>query len=1107
MKKSEAVNVMSEGLVMDLNPLVTPNNVVTNALNATLITMNGNENALQNDMGNGRVETAYLPEGYVPIGTAELGGIIYIVSYNPLTDKCQIGSFPSPERNITTDELGETEKILKTLDFYNGNDLIITPSKKLILTDKELHPGDKFQIYCTQLKDVEYISAREPNNNNADLYPRYLKFNVVAIQDNGKITNLNDTLVWQDNNYYILDNKITYENGKLSLDEYRNLIQSNYNVFNSKVDGRLAILAELECISQFDVSWDAIKIGNKWNIYLFLNWGYDNEQARDKINLYSVRITTNSGISKDIVIDNYPKSNTESSTNDIMENEATTFYTPYYVDSIEELPDYHTNGGIITPRYNNGSDNQFLLTTPIELDEGSPKTVNFTIYPGMPFGFLDYLKQTFTIDTSKLGTGSIDLIEYRYFWNTDSVTLNWGLEAYPERNKSIKYVQFKFYEFNQDIYNWINNNSTNIDNNRIINNTWENSTGTALSASYDKVYTIDNQSSYSGNFSDNITILDNNKLYLVEIEINYNNEQNIKYYRFLYTSSIFNDYYFTVEDYKNISLEEAIINRNLITTEVTNLNINNIQTNQELKNGQSIQETIPSYLKQDTTETINYTITNTYSSDIEFNLSPITDNDTFDITINNVNISTPEVNSTYSTDMETVNNAGNSTTGTSIDPISINNTLTDSVFNNDTYSGKISQIIIAPFRVEYLTHATIPIQYELKPLDVAHRWLLFYGTDRRQSCYFYLTTEYGLDYSISSEFGDDSNICQRFSYYQALYNEVKQLLTTYDVVALKFRLYDQSDPGGSDKGSWTMTGRGAWHGSDHEYKFAESRFYAADGRATTGGTRYGAVIPIYAMLNQQGDIKLFMFAHFDDESHRNPGGYIQNWYHMSFSGQSATTYVNDESMTYVHSNPFGVEQRTVTDENLEAPFKKYHKLIQSSNSLDIVNWTRISYYKPYTVQTNIAFNGTYNYNLAINDVIITQNQNFPKNLYYSGTLKFNSVVTIPNQIDYSTYLDYVLYGNSNDTLILLPDGSVITKEVNNTLLYDELCNEIRYLKQDNGINLQALLDMNNTTHEIRMYNNRLQVKVGSINTYQNLLVQARQEEQSVCVSDLIQINS
>mgnify|MGYP001461199444 FL=1 len=56
-------------------------------------------------MGNGRVETAFLPEGYVPLGTAELGGIIYVVSYNPLIDKCQIGSFPSPERNITSSEI------------------------------------------------------------------------------------------------------------------------------------------------------------------------------------------------------------------------------------------------------------------------------------------------------------------------------------------------------------------------------------------------------------------------------------------------------------------------------------------------------------------------------------------------------------------------------------------------------------------------------------------------------------------------------------------------------------------------------------------------------------------------------------------------------------------------------------------------------------------------------------------------------------------------------------------------------------------------------------------------------------------------------------------
>nr|DAU11470.1 MAG TPA: hypothetical protein [Bacteriophage sp.] len=39
-------------------------------------------------MGNGKVYKAELPEGYVPLGTTELGGIIYIVSYNPFTSKC-----------------------------------------------------------------------------------------------------------------------------------------------------------------------------------------------------------------------------------------------------------------------------------------------------------------------------------------------------------------------------------------------------------------------------------------------------------------------------------------------------------------------------------------------------------------------------------------------------------------------------------------------------------------------------------------------------------------------------------------------------------------------------------------------------------------------------------------------------------------------------------------------------------------------------------------------------------------------------------------------------------------------------------------------------------
>ena len=102
--KNVAVNTFTEGLIKDLHPLNTPSNVLTDALNATLITYDGNEYILQNDVGNGRVETARLPSGYIPVGLKEYGGIIYIASYNPLTGKSQLGSFPSPERNIESDE-------------------------------------------------------------------------------------------------------------------------------------------------------------------------------------------------------------------------------------------------------------------------------------------------------------------------------------------------------------------------------------------------------------------------------------------------------------------------------------------------------------------------------------------------------------------------------------------------------------------------------------------------------------------------------------------------------------------------------------------------------------------------------------------------------------------------------------------------------------------------------------------------------------------------------------------------------------------------------------------------------------------------------------------
>ena len=72
--KQETTNVFDQGLNKDLNSIVTPNNVLTDALNATFITFNGDELTLQNDSGNttipveGTQNVVKLTQGFYPLG-------------------------------------------------------------------------------------------------------------------------------------------------------------------------------------------------------------------------------------------------------------------------------------------------------------------------------------------------------------------------------------------------------------------------------------------------------------------------------------------------------------------------------------------------------------------------------------------------------------------------------------------------------------------------------------------------------------------------------------------------------------------------------------------------------------------------------------------------------------------------------------------------------------------------------------------------------------------------------------------------------------------------------------------------------------------------------
>lgn len=94
--KQAQTNLFNGGLNYDTNPLMTPENIMTDCVNGTLLTYNGNELVLQNDSGNVPVDEAILPEGYVPLVSAENNGVLYIVSHNPTDKSTQIGTYPSP---------------------------------------------------------------------------------------------------------------------------------------------------------------------------------------------------------------------------------------------------------------------------------------------------------------------------------------------------------------------------------------------------------------------------------------------------------------------------------------------------------------------------------------------------------------------------------------------------------------------------------------------------------------------------------------------------------------------------------------------------------------------------------------------------------------------------------------------------------------------------------------------------------------------------------------------------------------------------------------------------------------------------------------------------
>lgn len=569
MKKDSTVNTFQDGLIMDLNPILTPNTALTNCLNGTIVTFNGNENVLQNDMGNGRVETAYLPEGYVPVGTAELGGIIYIVSYNPLKDKCQIGCFPSPERNITSDNLSDLKSVsIKNEDFINKNQEIKTTLVRIKLLDnKKLFPGDKFSLYTTY-EDDNNKPISDNDNSISDIYkeelvpnpkigdnPKNMTIHVISIGDDEKITYLDDSLKWSNSlpQYYIKEIKGNKDSIKKDVDSNRTATDTGYTVFNSKVAGELALLCELKTIDTFYLTWSPV-IGQLKNVpnYTYatimfdINWTSSNKNINPKYLVLTQSDPTN------IQMKRYEEDKTEIHNITDLENLQSGDYCKIEIKN---------------DRNNDGSDKSISVIAgdcyyKSTLDDNKELTWKYKVQPAMSFGKIPFLEKYGIINIKDIGSGKIVLSEWKYYIQNNDFYLNWGLQAYPEKDKSIKKMIFTFIPFDK-----ISSNS--IINDNPITNQYYNGC---------PQYSISDLKSFSGYFQElfkfngdnkiNNGVIKKNLLYLVDICVIYGitesteNSEPDKYihnYRWMYTTGQWNDKYtdLTISDFDNLDLSSA----------------------------------------------------------------------------------------------------------------------------------------------------------------------------------------------------------------------------------------------------------------------------------------------------------------------------------------------------------------------------------------------------------------------------------------------------------------------------------------------------------------------------------------------------------------------
>lgn len=458
----QANNTFSHGLQMDTHPMVQGTDSLTDCLNGTLITMNGNEVILQNDMGNRRVDNAFLPAGYEPVGMKEYGGIIYVAAYNPITNKSQIGSFPSPQKKQDTKDIKPTE-ISFDIESYNetiGNqsfNFLKSDFKLYSLTnDTSLRTGDKFVVYASGLEGKKDKITNYDNVKNEKIKsPKNKKYTlqIGILNSQNEFIDITKTLCrWHhnvgENNWKIIENNENYSEeykfnqGYFIPDSFTppstetisdaNLIKSRQlletNTYSYKLVGPMYLKVIYNHISRFNYNIYGTKNGSELTLWVE---GYITYNCPDGVTNPEPANNNDTYYTLDEGTPNFKGFELYSLTNGI---------------NLTIDPEYSEKGVSV---YDENSNTYSVKIVKKYKCDNIDNNTKLDYFIGVYYNdsvFLKDLSEKGSLNISLLGSGELSVENWRFFNDLDQkkTILTFSLNVYPKYGESFENIKFIF---------------------------------------------------------------------------------------------------------------------------------------------------------------------------------------------------------------------------------------------------------------------------------------------------------------------------------------------------------------------------------------------------------------------------------------------------------------------------------------------------------------------------------------------------------------------------------------------------------------------------------------------------------------------------------------